>query len=82
MIKYVTLHVLKLYFNAFSTYTTPRNFSLKLHSETFIAWKSTNLLGISSNSYIASITDCFLILMGPVTCKRNLSHRESLGGKG
>ena len=27
-----------------------------------------NLLGISGNSYIASITDCFLIMMRVVTC--------------
>ena len=28
-----------LYFNPISTYTTPKNFSLKLFSETFVTWK-------------------------------------------
>ena len=38
---------------------------------------SRNLLGISGNSYIASITDCSLILMWPVTCdlqKKPVAH--------
>jgi len=72
---YVTLHVWKLHFNPFRRNTTPRNFFIKI-IYTFLVEvccmeTSINLLGISANSYIASVTECLLIVtcdLWPVIC--------------
>ena len=68
---YVTLHVWKLYFYPLSTYTNPRNFSLKSYSECSIEIL-INLLEISGNSYIARVSDWDEILVWPVACDLQL----------
>ena len=57
---YISTHFIR-------TYTTPRIFSLKLYGQTLLVEvccmeTSINILGISGNSYITSLNECFLIV--------------------